>query len=58
MPEFTMTIGGAAVQDHDRVRRHQPGPFGGFKWSGIGVENGTWGLTGFTEIRVVHRAKR
>jgi acyl-CoA reductase-like NAD-dependent aldehyde dehydrogenase len=33
-------------------------PFGGFKWSGIGVENGPWGLHGFTELQVVHRAKR
>jgi acyl-CoA reductase-like NAD-dependent aldehyde dehydrogenase len=28
-------------------------PFGGHKWSGIGVENGTWGLYGFTELQVV-----
>ncbi len=32
-------------------------PFGGAKWSGIGVENGPWGLLGFTELRVVHIAK-
>lgn len=29
-------------------------PFGGAKWSGIGVENGPWGLLGFTEIQVVN----
>jgi acyl-CoA reductase-like NAD-dependent aldehyde dehydrogenase len=29
-------------------------PFGGAKWSGIGVENGSWGLLGFTEIQVVN----
>jgi acyl-CoA reductase-like NAD-dependent aldehyde dehydrogenase len=33
------------------VRPHLP--FGGHKWSGIGVENGPWGLYGFTEIQVI-----
>lgn len=28
-------------------------PFGGHKHSGIGVENGPWGLYGFTEIQVI-----
>jgi acyl-CoA reductase-like NAD-dependent aldehyde dehydrogenase len=28
-------------------------PFGGHKWSGIGVENGSWGLYGFTETQVI-----
>jgi len=32
-------------------------PFGGAKWSGIGVENGSWGLLGFTEIQTVNIAK-
>jgi acyl-CoA reductase-like NAD-dependent aldehyde dehydrogenase len=32
-------------------------PFGGAKWSGIGVENGPWGLLGFTEIQTLHVAK-
>jgi acyl-CoA reductase-like NAD-dependent aldehyde dehydrogenase len=32
-------------------------PFGGFKWSGIGVENGPWGLLAFTEIQVINVAK-
>jgi acyl-CoA reductase-like NAD-dependent aldehyde dehydrogenase len=32
-------------------------PFGGFKWSGIGVENGPWGLHEFTEIQTMHRSK-
>jgi acyl-CoA reductase-like NAD-dependent aldehyde dehydrogenase len=32
-------------------------PFGGAKWSGIGVENGPWGLLGFTEIQVVNVSK-
>ncbi len=32
-------------------------PFGGHKWSGIGVENGPWGLMAFTEIQVINAAK-
>jgi len=30
-------------------------PFGGHKWSGLGVENGRWGLEGFTELQVLMR---
>jgi acyl-CoA reductase-like NAD-dependent aldehyde dehydrogenase len=30
-------------------------PFGGVKWSGIGVENGLRGLEGFTDLQVLHR---
>lgn len=33
-------------------------PFGGFKWSGVGTENGHWGVEGFTEVQVRHQAKR
>jgi acyl-CoA reductase-like NAD-dependent aldehyde dehydrogenase len=33
-------------------------PFGGMKWSGLGVENGIWGLHSFSDMHVVHRAKR
>lgn len=29
-------------------------PFGGLKYSGIGVENGPWGLQAYTDIQVVH----
>jgi len=32
-------------------------PFGGSKWSGIGVENGHWGLAAFTELQVVNIAR-
>ncbi|MFI9387028.1 aldehyde dehydrogenase family protein [Kutzneria sp. NPDC052558] len=28
-------------------------PFGGHKWSGIGVENGRWGLHAYTETQVI-----
>jgi acyl-CoA reductase-like NAD-dependent aldehyde dehydrogenase len=50
-----LECGTAWVNTHLALSPQQP--FGGFKWSGIGVENGTWGLTGFTDIQVVHRAK-
>jgi acyl-CoA reductase-like NAD-dependent aldehyde dehydrogenase len=33
-------------------------PFGGAKWSGIGVENGPWGLAGFTQLQTLYRARR
>lgn len=33
-------------------------PFGGHKWSGLGVENGPWGLYGFTELQVLARPAR
>jgi acyl-CoA reductase-like NAD-dependent aldehyde dehydrogenase len=40
------------------VNTHQsaiPGqPFGGLKWSGVGVEGGPWGLESFTDLQVVH----
>lgn len=32
-------------------------PFGGHKWSGIGVENGPYGLASFTEFQVISLAK-
>jgi acyl-CoA reductase-like NAD-dependent aldehyde dehydrogenase len=28
-------------------------PFGGSKWSGIGYENGKWGLSAFTQLQVI-----
>jgi acyl-CoA reductase-like NAD-dependent aldehyde dehydrogenase len=33
-------------------------PFGGAKWSGIGVENGPWGLAGFYELQTLYRSRR
>jgi len=43
------------------VNTHQsavPGqPFGGLKWSGIGVEGGPWGMLGFTEVQAIHVAR-
>jgi acyl-CoA reductase-like NAD-dependent aldehyde dehydrogenase len=43
------------------VNTHQsavPGqPFGGLKWSGIGVEGGRWGMISYTEIQAIHVAR-
>jgi acyl-CoA reductase-like NAD-dependent aldehyde dehydrogenase len=33
-------------------------PFGGVKWSGIGVENGRWGLAGFYSLQTLYRSRR
>ena len=43
------------VNTHLALRPDQP--FGGAKWSGIGVENGHWGLHSFTEVKVLHRSR-
>jgi acyl-CoA reductase-like NAD-dependent aldehyde dehydrogenase len=32
-------------------------PFGGTKWSGLGVENGVWGVRDLTEMQVLHRRR-
>jgi acyl-CoA reductase-like NAD-dependent aldehyde dehydrogenase len=50
-----LECGTAWVNTHIALAPQQP--FGGFKWSGIGVENGPWGLAGFTEIQAVHRSR-
>jgi acyl-CoA reductase-like NAD-dependent aldehyde dehydrogenase len=50
-----LECGTAWVNTHLALSPQQP--FGGFKWSGIGVENGPWGLAEFTEFQVVHRSK-
>ncbi|MCU1583415.1 MAG: aldehyde dehydrogenase, partial [Microbacteriaceae bacterium] len=44
--------GQVSINSHGRgVRQHLP--FGGHKWSGVGVENGPWGLYSFTELQVI-----
>jgi acyl-CoA reductase-like NAD-dependent aldehyde dehydrogenase len=50
-----LECGTAWVNAHLALAPHQP--FGGAKWSGIGVENGPWGLYGFTELQVLYRSK-
>lgn len=50
-----LECGTAWVNAHVQLGPHQP--FGGFKWSGMGVENGPWGLAAFTEVQVQYRAK-
>lgn len=44
--------GQASVNNHTRgIRPHLP--FGGFKWSGIGVENGRWGYEAYTQLQTI-----
>ncbi len=50
-----LECGTAWVNQHLNVLPHAP--FGGAKWSGIGVENGPWGLLGFTETQTINIAK-
>ncbi len=50
-----LECGTAWANTHLALAPHQP--FGGAKWSGIGVENGPWGLLGFTELQVLYRSK-
>jgi acyl-CoA reductase-like NAD-dependent aldehyde dehydrogenase len=50
-----LVCGTAWVNKHVDIVPHAP--FGGAKWSGIGVENGPWGLLGFTELQTVNVAK-
>lgn len=50
-----LECGTAWANAHLVLQPHQP--FGGAKWSGIGVENGPWGLLGFTELQVLYTAK-
>jgi acyl-CoA reductase-like NAD-dependent aldehyde dehydrogenase len=51
-----LECGSAWVNQHMAVTPYLP--FGGAKWSGIGVENGRWGLLGFTEIQVLNVARK
>ncbi|ABW12700.1 aldehyde dehydrogenase [Parafrankia sp. EAN1pec] len=50
-----LDCGTAWVNAHVALGPHQP--FGGLKWSGVGVENGPWGLAGYTDLQVQYRAK-
>lgn len=51
-----LDAGSAWVNTHAALAPHLP--FGGLKWSGVGVENGPWGLKSFTDMQVVHRRKQ
>jgi acyl-CoA reductase-like NAD-dependent aldehyde dehydrogenase len=50
-----LECGTAWINTHLALGPQQP--FGGFKWSGVGVENGPWGLAEFTEVQAVHRSR-
>jgi acyl-CoA reductase-like NAD-dependent aldehyde dehydrogenase len=43
------------INTHKALAVHQP--FGGWKWSGLGVENGMWGLDTYTDIQVHYTAR-
>jgi acyl-CoA reductase-like NAD-dependent aldehyde dehydrogenase len=47
-----LECGTAWVNQHLKMLPNAP--FGGAKWSGIGVENGHWGLYGFTETQTLN----
>jgi acyl-CoA reductase-like NAD-dependent aldehyde dehydrogenase len=32
-------------------------PFGGAKWSGLGIEGGRWGIEGVTDPQMIYTAK-
>lgn len=50
-----LDCGTAFVNDHLTLEPHIP--FGGAKWSGLGVENGPWGLAEFTALQVIYRSR-
>jgi acyl-CoA reductase-like NAD-dependent aldehyde dehydrogenase len=50
-----LECGTAWVNTHLGLAPNQP--FGGCKWSGLGVENGKWGLSEFTEIQALYRSR-
>lgn len=50
-----LECGTAWVNTHLGLAPSQP--FGGCKWSGLGVENGKWGLSEFTEVQSFYQAR-
>jgi len=50
-----LECGTAWVNTHLALAPNQP--FGGHKWSGIGTENGVWGLEAFTEVQAIHHSR-
>jgi len=56
--EHAVALAGSIDTGQVSVNKHGGGvrphlPFGGHKWSGVGVENGSWGLYSFTELQVI-----
>jgi acyl-CoA reductase-like NAD-dependent aldehyde dehydrogenase len=51
-----LEAGTLGVNAHPLVTPHVP--VGGHKWSGIGVENGPWGLAGYTDLQIRHLPPR
>lgn len=51
-----LECGTAWANTHLMQGPHQP--FGGRKWSGIGIENGPQGFAGFYELQTLYRARR
>ncbi|MGY1753444.1 aldehyde dehydrogenase family protein [Blastococcus sp. SYSU D01042] len=51
-----LDAGSAWVNTHAALAPNLP--FGGLKWSGVGVENGPWGLKGFTDMQLLNRRKK
>ena len=49
--------GQASVNHHTRGIKPNL-PFGGFKWSGIGVENGKWGYEAYTQLQTLAAPSR
>ncbi len=47
-----LECGSGGVNQHGYFKPFAP--FGGIKWSGIGRQNGVWGLEEFTDLQVVH----
>ncbi|MDB5911024.1 MAG: aldehyde dehydrogenase family protein [Massilia sp.] len=50
-----LDCGTAFVNDHLALSPEVP--FGGSKWSGIGVENGPWGLEEFVQLQAIQRPR-
>lgn len=50
-----LECGMAGVNMHGTVSPFAP--FGGSKWSGIGYQNGSWGLEAFSELQVIEVAR-
>ncbi|MET0343788.1 MAG: aldehyde dehydrogenase family protein [Polyangiales bacterium] len=47
-----LDVGTAWVNQH--LALSPLAPFGGSKWSGLGYENGPWGIDGFTQLQAVN----